>query len=102
MAISDDDAPKPYPGGWQSIETAPKDGKRILLGTPAGIFIGQWAESIALSDHWEAHTFDGWLTEGGETTPGNNMGDAEQQCPPVCWKELDPGEIIWPFFADAD
>ena len=78
-------------GECQPIETAPKDETRILLYTPAGIYIGHWCDEMSLSDHWDAFAYAGWWAEGGETRAGTNMGDeedAEQQCPPTHWMPL--------------
>jgi len=43
---------------WQSIETAPKDGSEILLGTPDDVFAGFYHDGS--QNYWH---FAGWYAE---------------------------------------
>lgn len=43
---------------WQPIETAPKDGTRILIFDNGCISIANWHEQI---DNYNHAPFDGWL-----------------------------------------
>ena len=70
------------------MSTAPKN-RRILLDTPAGVFIGRWVDEHYASDCARAVCYAGWLTEGGETWPGNNFTDQpDQHGMPISWMEI--------------
>jgi len=78
---------------WQKIETAPKDGTRVLISTPWGVCVGEYHDEMPQSDCGRAICYAGWFSHDGETHPGHNMGDksdAEQQCPPTHWMPLPP------------
>lgn len=60
---------------WQPIETAPKDGTRILGYTPAGIFTIYWLDEQSVSDCGRAVIYAGWWSDGGRTRPGSNMAN---------------------------
>lgn len=72
----------------ENIDSAPKD-RRILLNTPAGVFIGQWVEENIASECGRAVVYAGWLTEGGETWPGCNFTEhSEQHGMPTGWCDI--------------
>lgn len=48
---------------WQPIETAPKDGTRLLIYSPENVAVAHWEE-------WEQLDYGGWLILEKETSHG--------------------------------
>ncbi len=48
------------PGGWQLIETAPKDGTEILLWTTDGLYAAAWCPKGRYGRSAGWHTYDGY------------------------------------------
>jgi hypothetical protein len=55
---------------WQPIETAPKDGTRVLLAAPGGVYIGWWTDDaqfgqFACGTGWQIFdSEDSWYSFG--------------------------------------
>lgn len=73
------------PQGWQGMESAPRDGTRVLLASADGwVEVGRWV-TVAPEQRWgDAHAVpasrSGWSGDGREF----GLGDAH----PICWMPL--------------
>lgn len=79
---------------WQPIETAPKDGSKILFLFPCGAAeSGEWVD--AEPDYPDQMGHDaGWQSDAGSCWPGRSFGNpeyfSEPNNPPMFWMPLEP------------
>lgn len=93
-------------GGWQPIETAPKDGTEILLFRGAEIFEGKpvaervtsgaWIELIETASEYHATTGEylGQSIQGGEASWMSWDGGFREDAPPTHWMPLPPAPAM--------
>ena len=77
------------PQGWRPIETAPKDGRSMLLGYPnrAGKWRtvrGQWFSDAEIAETWEEEGAEGWYETSVECEDLPNCWSIE----PTHWMPL--------------
>ena len=77
------------PQGWMPIETAPKDGRSMLLGYPnrAGKWRtvrGQWFSDAEIAETWEEEGAEGWYETSVECEDLPNCWSIE----PTHWMPL--------------
>lgn len=73
--------------GWQPIETAPKDGERVLLATPESVWFGYWDREV------EAEGGQCWRLDD----PDMQRFDIVFETVPSRWMSLpDPPSVIDP------
>lgn len=75
-------------GGWRPMDSAPRDGTRIIASTSWGVEVVKWCDGATFDQFGPG---EGWIGVEQDSTclPPNYRRDTPQ-CPPTSWQPIPP------------